>query len=210
MRYTVEQASVDLELRAKRGQFKGKLGRVEGTIDVDPIHLERTRARLTADLESLSLEAGGEEDTALLSRAFDWLEIGDLRAGADRARNRYAVLNIRALEQPTRADEVRGQRRTARGIAQGDLTLHHFRVPLTLELDIEFRAVDGRVADALVIRTRRPFVVSLAAHDILPRDARGRLISSPFSALGPEVVRDARVTAELRARATPASATLNP
>jgi hypothetical protein len=204
MRYTLEQATVELELPAKRGRPRGKLGRVEGTIDLDLTRLERTRARLTADLQSLSLGNGGEEDAALLARALDWLELGPDRSSGDRARDRYVILNITSIEPPAaQADEGSGRHRAARVTAHGDLTLHHFRVPVALELDVELRPAGAGAADSLVIRTHRPLVVSLTAHDILPRDARGALIPGQLSALGTEVGRDARVTAELRARATP-------
>jgi polyisoprenoid-binding protein YceI len=211
LRYTLEHAVVELELPAKRGKPRGKLSRVEGTIDLDSAHLERTRARLTADLQSLTLGAGGEEDAPLLAKAFDWLELGPDRSSGDRARDRYAILNITAVEPPpASADEGSARRRAARVVAHGDLTLHHFRVPVALELDVELRPADGGAADLLVIRTRRPFVVSLAAHDILPRDARGALLSTQLSTLGSEVGRDARITAELRARAAPAPESSNP
>lgn len=211
VRYTLEHAVVELELPAKRSKPRGKLSRVEGTIDLDLAHLERSRARLTADLQSLSLGSGGEEDAALLARAFDWLELGPERSSGDRARDRYVILNITSLEPPPiQADEGNKQRRAARVMAHGDLTLHHFRVPVALELDVELWPADGGSADSLVIRTHRPLVVSLAAHDILPRDARGTLIPSQLSLLGSEVGRDARVTAELRARVAPAPSPSNP
>jgi len=204
VRYTLEHASVELELPAKRGKPRGKLGRVEGTIDLDPTHLERTRARLTADLESLSLGNGGDDDAALLARAFDWLELGSSRPSGERAQDRYVILNITSIEPPpAEADEGKGRRRSARVVAHGDLTLHHFRVPVALELDVELRPTESGGPETLLIRTRRPLVVSLAAHDILPRDPRGALIPSQLSALGTEVGRDARVTAELRARPAP-------
>jgi len=209
VRYTLEHAEVELELPAKRGKPRGKLSRVEGTIDLDPVHLEKSRARLTVDLLSLSLGSGGEDDPALLARAFDWLELGSERSSGDRARDRYAILNITSLE-PTGAPDESGKRRSARVVGHGDLTLHHFRVPVAVELDVELKAGDGGAADSLLIRTRWPLVVLLAAHDILPRDARGTLLPNQLSALGTEVGRDARVNAELRARVAPLPEPTNP
>lgn len=209
MRYTIDQARVEFELPARRGKPRGKLARVEGTIDFDPVHLERTRARLTADLLSLTMSAGDEDDPLLLARAFDWLELAAERAPVERARDRYAVLNITAIEAGPAAREAVG-RRAGRVVAHGDLTLHQFRVPVVLELDVELKLADGGGSAALVIRTRKPLVVSLAAHDILPRDARGALLSTQLSTLGTEVGRDARVTAELRALPAPLPEPTNP
>lgn len=210
MRYTLVHALVELELPAKRGKPRGKLGRVEGSIDLDPTHLEKSRARLTVDLLSLSLGSGNEEDSALLARAFDWLEIGSERSSGDRARDRYAILNITSLEPSGPPPEESGKRRSARVTAHGDLTLHHFRVPVAVELEVELRPVEGGGPDMLLIRTRRPLVVSLAAHDILPRDPRGNLLPNQLSTLGTEVGRDARVSAELKARASTLPEPTNP
>jgi polyisoprenoid-binding protein YceI len=209
LRYSIDQASVELELPARRGKPRGKLGRVEGSIDFDPVHLDRTRARLTADLLSLTMSSAGEDDPTLLARAFDWLELGAERAPVDRARDRYAVLNITALEAGATPEEA-GKRRAARVVAHGDLTLHHFRVPVVLELEVELKSAEGAEPATLLIRTRKPLVVSLVAHDILPRDARGALLSNQLSAHENTVGREARVTAELRARPSPLPEPTNP
>lgn len=206
LRYEITSASVHIELPAKKAKPSGKFSNVKGTIKLDPVRLERTSAKLDVDLLSLSLWSAKNkdaEDPALLARAFDWLEVSAERGGEARELNRYATLELDGFEPPaTREDDARTWR-SGRVVAHGTLTLHHFRVPVVLELDVELGDKSGKNPDLLKIRTRKPLVVALAAHDILPRDERGTLLPKELTTLGSEVGREARISAELEARPAP-------
>ncbi len=206
VRYEITHAEVRLELPAKKAKPIAKLGGVSGSIELDPVRLERTRAKLTVDLLALTLFSSKDapsEDPALLSRAFDWLELSAERGAEARELNRYAVLELSAFEPPPTNEDNPTPLRASRVIAHGTLTLHHFRVPLALELDVQLGDKRGKQPNLLKIRTRRPLLVSLAAHDILPRDGHGTLLPKELKALGSEVGREARVSAELEARPAP-------
>lgn len=207
--YRIESASVNLELPARRKKPQGSLRQIEGTIELDLSHPENSRATLRADLLSLSLGAGERRaDPTLLARAFDWLELSADHPQAERDRNRYAVLQIDGFDPVTQPDDDSRRSRSAHVLGHGTLTLHHFRVPVSVELDVELKPSDESGPGKLLIRTRRPLVVSLTSHDILPRDARGTVLTAALSELGSEVGKDARISAELVAR--PAPSTPNP
>lgn len=203
VRYVVDQARVTIELPAKKKKPSGSVAKVTGEIDLDVQHPENTRAELRADLLSLSLSANGrDESPELVARAFDWLELSAGKASAEREKDRYAKIEILAFD-PLGGPERAG--RSAHVVARGTLTLHHFRVPIALELEVQLRGGTADEPSRLSIRTRRPLVVSLVAHDILPRDAAGSLLPDGVRSLGTEVGRDARVTAEISAVASGAS-----
>jgi hypothetical protein len=93
---------------------------------------------------------------------------------------------------------------TARGgsaTAQAELTLHRFRVPLLLDLELELGAENAGVPGMITVRTRRPFVVSLSAHGLASEapSARATPLFSPRPTLG----RDARISAEIIAIPAP-------
>lgn len=200
VRYRIEHAKVRVELPARRSKPGGTLAEVSGSIDLDPVRLENTRAHLQADLLSLSFDGeGGESDSALAARALTWLELSPERELEARERERYATLDITAFEPVALPPDVEA-RRSSQVVAHGELTLHRFRVPVSLELQVELGGRDGGATDTLSIRTRRPLVVSLAAHDILPRDSRGNVLTKELATLGRDVGRDARISAELSAR----------
>jgi hypothetical protein len=199
--YVVESGKVSFELPTRKKKPSGSIGNIAGEIDLDVQHPEATRAELRADLLSLTLSANGRDDAPeLLARAFDWLEIAANRSPEERERNRYAKLEITGFD-PVAANAEARKDRPALVVARGDLTLHHFRVPVALELEVQLRSGSAAGPSRLSIRTRRPLVVSLVAHDILPRDAQGALLADGVRLLGTEVGRDAHITAEITARA---------
>ncbi len=193
VRYRIDRAKVDVLLRAGKKSISGTLGGVEGTIELKPASLEQSRAELRADLLTLTLgTTPGSADPALLARAFDWLELTGSLDRATRERHRYAQVRIQTLQRSQDA----GSDQDARVVAYGDVTFHRFRVPASLELDVSFDTAGGA---GLSIRTRRPLVVQLAAHDVLPRDSNGKLVAADLVKLGREVGREVQLSVELHA-----------
>lgn len=197
--YVVESGTIRLELPARKQKPRGSLSRVSGTIEWDPRRPEHVRAELRADLLSLSIGFDGAEDSELLARALDWLELSPLRAAEERERDRYAVVRISNCDLGAARDNAARQSAVS-CTARGDLTLHRFRVPIAIEVAVELeKGASGSAPGGLLIRLRRPLVVSLTRYDIQPRDRQGQPLPADFSLLGSEIGRDARVSAELRA-----------
>lgn len=202
--YVLDSGRIDIELKTKKGRITGQLDRLTSTLTFDPVHVERTRGSVRADLLDLELSAGArdEADPSLLARAFRWLEIDASRPEEDRERDRWAEVRVVGFEPPSeRAGSNR--RRASRVSAFAEVTLHRFRVPLTLDLEVELLSDTDAGISRLRARTRRPFVVSLAAHDILPRDATGQVTLSERSGQALDFPREARVSAELTWRPAP-------
>jgi hypothetical protein len=90
-------------------------------------------------------------------------------------------------------------------VAVGALTFHGFRVEHRARLRAEFHypatATATTTPTRVVVETRSPLIVPLAAHDIKPRDASGTFVAEGTKLLGTKVGRDARVS--LRLVATP-------
>ena len=91
--------------------------------------------------------------------------------------------------------------------ARGQLLLHGFRVDQSAELRALFSytgpAVPGSRPERLVIQTRGPFVVSLKAHDIQPRNESGVFVAQDAKLLGREIGTQAQVHVDLSARPLP-------
>jgi len=104
-----------------------------------------------------------------------------------------------AESRETRAVELDGE---------GALLVHGYEVELGVRLRMTFEyavpATPGAIPTRLVLETVRPFLVSLAAHDIVPRDAAGVSIGDgdriPDSRVGKEAKVSARLLAAPRAR----------
>ncbi|MFZ5896765.1 MAG: hypothetical protein ACOY0T_37255 [Myxococcota bacterium] len=203
VRYAVDSARVTIELPARKKKPVASLAKVEGDIDLDVQRPENTRAELRADLLSLTLSEKGRDAPELLAKAFDWLEISGNKAPEERDKNRSVRLEITGFDPVAVAEDAR-RGRPSPVVARGNLTLHHFRVPVTLELDVQLRPAVGGEPSRLSIRTRRPLVVSLVAHDILPRDPQGALLADGLRSLGTDVGREARISAEISATGAPA------
>jgi hypothetical protein len=81
----------------------------------------------------------------------------------------------------------------------GELSLHGVRAPLTA--DVTLTLVPGSDPAGppaeLLIRSRKPLVVSLSTHDITPRDAAGVPIAKDLALLGDKVGNEAKVSFEL-------------
>ena len=86
-------------------------------------------------------------------------------------------------------------------VALGALTFHGFRVEHRARLRAEFHypatATATTTPARIVVETRSPLIVPLAAHDIKPRDASGTFLAEGTKLLGTKVGRDARVSLQL-------------
>ena len=208
------------ELRVARGQLEinlNHLARSKGTIAMDVASIAMTEAG----------DAGLRDAT---NAARSWLNVGSNRPEAERERVRWASFEITRIEDVTSDTAAGGRKvkvpivrdagadasdsgdgqitatesRRVRLKAFGTLTFNGYRVEKRVSLEVVFHwqgDADLRSPPARVnIRTRRPFVLELAAHDIAPRDESGRRTPGDDKLLGRRVSREARIELELSAK----------
>ncbi len=172
VRYALTEPSViRFELPTKRGALRGSLTRVSGELSLDTSDLGRSRARIDADLGSLTVQSADGSDDAWRARALSALELSD--AGTPNAR---ASFELTALEDaappllepaPPISDGGPPFTRRVRATALGNLLLHGFRVLRRAPVEVELGYGGDRSSPStILIRSRAPFVVSLETHAI--------------------------------------------
>jgi hypothetical protein len=204
--YALEDGSIDFELPAKHANPRGRIPRAIGRFDVDLENPERSTGSVRVDLTLLELRAGPNDDPVNATRrALEWLELGSGIAATDRETRRFATFVLRALEG-VEGKSLSGLRARRDGssphleaTAVGELSLHGVRAPARVPVSLEVESAENRAAapSRLVIRSRKPLVVSLGVHDIRPRDALGVLVARELALLGENVGREAKVSFEL-------------
>jgi polyisoprenoid-binding protein YceI len=204
-RYTLAKSRVDFELPARKSTPRGRFVTLRGELDVDLEAPSRSTGSVEIELDSIELANDGAAEPARspTERALAWLELGRGVPEDRRSRGRIATFSLRELqgggerERPGAA-EARALR-TSDWEVKGDLALHGVRAPLATSVSLQVTSTDdGKAYPAeLVIRSRRPLVVSLGTHDIRPRDENGVLLPREVSLLGDSVGREARVSFEL-------------
>jgi len=205
-----------LDMPAPKEHIKADTTKAAGTVDLDVKDLTRTRAEVRVDLTTLSTHTfNTPKDADQTRHARTWLEVGDAVDEATREKNRWAVFVIRrvdglkesdASKLPMEKDEV-GNLRTVEATVHGDYLLHGRKVEKSAEVVVRLRYGAGTAPDArptaLEIRSKVPFIVTLAEHDVKPRDTFGKFAQGSLGLLGTKVAETAAVTLELRATPAP-------
>src|SRR5262249_2892865 len=142
------------------------------------------------DLTTLSTHTfHNDDDLSQTKHARTWLEVGDAASAEDREKNRWVVYAIRAIDAvapsadvtkiaPTKqgADDVRVVTLTAKG----DLLLHGHKVEnREAQLEARLHYPSGAPADSkptsIEIKSKAPLRITLAEHDVKPRDTFGKI-----------------------------------
>ena len=204
--FSLEKGTIDFELPAKRATPRGRFPGATGHFDVDLERPERSSGSVRVDLTLLELGSESSDGPIDASRrGLDWLELGSAVSAADRETRRFATFVVRGLEgvegkslagSPAHRD---GKAPRLEATVVGELSLHGVRAPARVPVSLEIESAEGRPESPtrLVIRSRKPLVVSLSVHDIRPRDARGVLVARELALLGENVGREAKVSFEL-------------
>jgi hypothetical protein len=206
LHYALQNGDVSFELPARHGNPQGKLPHARGELDVDLDDLSRTTGSISFELGALVVTSGdGHTDAANTARALAWLELGNAVAADQRARADAASFVIGSLDAGHLVTAPNGDRRVprreleSRWTVRGELSLHGVRAPVSAEVSLSL--VPGTDPTGppveLVIRSRRPLVVSLGTHDIRPRDESGVPIAKDLALFGDRVGTEAKISFEL-------------
>jgi hypothetical protein len=216
------QNMVKIEIPAPLETTKAQISGVKGMLDVDMADLTKTLGTLEVDLTGIKGYSftDQEKNDTQTEHMRNWFEIGEDVNAATREKNQWAKFTITKIvkadpasvaKASTFSDEL-GTGHRFKIIAVGDFTVHGITKPKTVELDAtlyDLKEGNAMFKDAqrvLMLRTAKPFIVSLKEHDVKPRDTGGKFLSTALKVVGLKLGDDAQVSLDLRAiQAKPAA-----
>jgi hypothetical protein len=211
-----------IEMEAPKEKIKASTTGGTGNLSIDLSNLTNSRGEVKMDLTTLTTSTfSGKPDAetdnkAQTGHARTWLEVADAEDGKLdeklKETNRYAVYVIRSVENPSASDVTKvaptkdggDDVRTVTMTTKGELLVHGHKVERDGDVELAFRYDTGAAGDkpkALTVKSRKPFRVVLAEHDVKPRDKVGKIAKESFHLLGTKVAENADVSLDLRARA---------
>lgn len=217
-RFAIDPKSeTTLSLEAPQEKIKAKTNAAAGTLDIDLKNVASSRGEVKIDLSTLTTSTFGVEskDKSQTTHARTWLEVADGEDGKldekVKEQNRYAVYAIRSIENPSATDVTKvaptkdgaDEVRTITMTTKGELLVHGHKVDREGEVEVGFRYDPGAAADkpkAVTVKSKKPFRVVLAEHDVKPRDGFGKIAKGSFSLLGTKVAENADISLDLRAK----------
>src|SRR5262249_41209688 len=154
-----------------------------------------------------------DDDASQTKHALTWLEVGEAATPEDREKNRWVVYAIRSIDavapdvDVTKIPSTKQDGEDVRVVtltAKGDLLLHGHKVegrevPLEARLHYPSGATPDAKPTSIEIKSREPLHITLAEHDIKPRDTFGKLAQGSLGLLGTKVANVADVTFDLKA-----------
>lgn len=218
--FAIDPASkTSIDMPAPKERIKGETTAAKGTLHVDLGDLSMTRGDIYIDLDTLKTETFGdaEKDATQTKHAHTWLQIDEMeKDAAARERNRWVHFAIRSIDglsekdvskvAPTKVggDDVR----SVTLVAHGDLEVHSLpsKGLKDAPLEVRFHVPAGSPADTkptsieLSGRDGSPLTITLADHDVKPRDTEGILAQKAFGVLGTKVADVANVSVNLLAK----------
>ncbi len=205
-----------IDMPAPKERIRGETDAAKGQLHLDPSDLTKTRGDVYIDLSTFATHTfGNEDDKTQTKHARTWLQIDEtIKDDAEREKNRWVHFAIRSIDGLSAPDvksiaavkEGADDVRTVSLMAHGDLELHQHSAkgPKDVALDVKLHYPAGAPSDAkptsVEIKSRAPFVITLAEHDVKPRDSEGILAQKAFGLLGTKVADVANVSIDLRAK----------
>lgn len=206
-RFTVESAGeASFLIDAPLEKIRGRARAVRGFVDVDAADLTTTKGELDVDLDALATETFEDsgKNASQTDHAHNWLEIGKDVAQARRDDfrwTRFVIASVDAASPGAKLADVpaTGGERTVAITASGSLRLHGVESKKTAKLRVTFGGDAARPTSLRVVNVE-PVPLSLAEHDVKPRDLAGRFLNGALEKVGKKI--DDRVLISLDVRAT--------
>jgi hypothetical protein len=218
--YVIDPASkTAIDMPAPKERIKGETTAAKGTLHVNLQDLSMTRGDIYVDLNTFATHTFGDadKDATQTHHAHTWLQLDDMvKDPAARERNRWVHYAIRSIDglsakdpskvAPTKVggDDVR----SVTLVAHGDLELHSLpsKTQKDAALEVRFHVPAGSpegtkpTSIELVGKDGAPLQITLADHDVKPRDTEGILAQKAFGLLGTKVADVANVSVNLVAK----------
>jgi hypothetical protein len=207
------KSKTSISMPAPKENIKAITEAAAGSVDVDLMNVSNTRGEVKIDLLTLSTHTFGNKDDAAQSKhALNWLEVGDLVTADVKEANRWVVYAIRSIEGASATDvskvvpiaEGGDDVRVVTLNAKGDLLVHGHKVEnreakLEARLHYPSGAAPTSKPSFIELKSKEPLRVTLAEHDVKPRDTFGKLATEGLEILGTKVAKVADVNIDLRA-----------
>jgi len=215
--YVIEKdGKTSIDLDAPKEHIKADTTASDGTLHFDPMNLGKTSGEVKIDLTTLKTHTfdaatRADDNTAQTTHALNWLEVGTLVDDGTRKANQYTVFTIQSIDglsasdltkvAPTKdgADDVR----TVTLTAHGDFVVHGHHVAKDAPLEARFHYPSGAAPTSaptrIDIKSTTPMHVTLAEHDVKPRDGFGK-VAAWTTNLVSKVATNADVTIDVHAR----------
>jgi hypothetical protein len=215
VKFAIEPSGkTSIDMPAPKEHIQATTEASAGTLDVDLTNLANTRGDVKVDLTTLSTHTfHNDDDASQTKHARTWLEVGDAASAEDREKNRWVVYAIRSVDAVTPSADVTKIAPTKEGsddvrvvtlAAKGELLLHGHKVE-NREAQIEARlhyppgAAPDSKPTSIEIKSKEPLRITLAEHDVRPRDTFGKIAQGSLGLLGTKVANVADVTLDLKA-----------
>ncbi len=205
------KSKTSIDMPAPKEHIKADTSAASGSLEMNLTNLADSRGEVRIDLSTLNTHTfGNDQDATQTEHAHTWLELGAAVAAGQRESNRWAVFAIRSIDGLSAPDlskvaavkEGSEDVRIVTATAHGDFLLHGHKVPKDVTLVAKFHYPSGAAADArpssLDVTSAAPLHVTLAEHDVKPRDTLGKLAQATTSLLG-KVAETADVSFDLLA-----------
>lgn len=216
-KFAIDPKSVTtLMLEAPDLTIKAKTDAAAGTLDIDLKNIASSRGEIKIDLSTIVMSTyGTDKDKTQTVHARTWLEVADGEDGKLdeklKEQNRYAVYAIRSIENPSAPDVTKvaptkdgaDEVRTVTMTTKGELLVHGRKVDRDGEVEVAFHYDPGAPPEkpkAITVKSKKPFRVVLAEHDVKPRDGFGKIAKGSFNLLGTKVAENADISLDLRAK----------
>lgn len=211
------KGTTKVDMPAPKEQIKAQTSAAAGHLDVDLMDLTQTRGEVKVDLTSLktSTFSDATKDGSQTMHALTWLEVADAEKGKlpedVKAQNKYAIFAIRSIDgiaekslmkvTPTTANGL--DVRTVELVAHGELLIHGHKVNKDIPLTVKFSHVASAPATdkpkSVAITTKDPLKVTLAEHEVRPRDDVGKIAKAAFNLIGTKVADTASISMDFSA-----------
>jgi hypothetical protein len=218
VKLTVDKApsKVDFMMDAPKEKIHGKVAdATSGELNVDPSDLTKSTGIINIDISGLEIfQAVADEKDGKFSEekksdaqnkhARTWLEISDDAPAKERAENAKVQFSIKSIEVTGEKSlaKMTGPERKVALVAKGEFQLHGHKAEKTTTLDATFK-FDGDKLVSVAVKSAKPIAVDLAEFDVKPRDAFGRFAAKTLDVLSPKVNKEALVSVEFTAKASP-------
>jgi peptidoglycan hydrolase-like protein with peptidoglycan-binding domain len=216
VKYAIDpKGKTSIDMPAPKEHIKADTSAAGGTFDVDLMNLGNSRGEVKVDLSTLTTHTfdSQKDNDSQTTHARTWLEV--VVDGKMHEENRWAVLAISKVDglsatdvtkiAPTKdgEDDVRSVTATV----HGDFLVHGHKVPKDVAVAVKFRYPSGAAADSkptsIELKTTTPLRITLADHDVKPRDSFGSLAQGALGLLGTKVADVADVSIDLKGTLAP-------